>query len=652
MANHHSHAALPYPIRGARYTLLIPYLDADGDPTDPTTPDTEVSKDDLAAADTAEEVSSPKNSIGMLTLTGAETDAACIGLAAKSASGPKTSLATIYPRVLAVVGSGTLSAGSAGGGTLGTLLAYDVTGCFIKTTGGTGGGGAGGANNQARKIVTYNTSTGAFTVTPNWETTPDATTTYEVLLPEGVTLGMLRTLNPVTPGRTLAVGTDNYADARVKAWGASNEAPVYSETGGAVYPRIDLQLISGGAINTASAQIGCNVASMSANTVTASAIADNAIDRAAFAADTGLQTARSGTAQAGGATSITLDASASSTNDFYKHAWVRTTGGTGVGQTRLITAYVGSTKVATVDRAWATNPDNTTTFAIIAQGGSVLGITVHGGSGFELHGVLNADFIGDMQGDVTGNVNVNNFTADAKAQLEAEVVDAIESRELVLLRTTIATLASQTSFTLTAGSTDDGAYKGCLVVVRDSVTAAQKAVAVCSAYTGSSRTLTLLNDPGVFTMAVGDFVTIIPDRSLKATVDNRTLDVSAGGEAGMDWANVGSPTTTVTLSGTTVKTATDVETIVGTSGVVVAAASKTGYALSATGLDAIAVTDPGAPASHSSIPKMVVALWRHHYKKTTLTATQLKHFADDGTTVNATATVSDDGTTQTKGASS
>ena len=46
---------------------------------------------------------------------------------------------------------------------------------------------------------------------------------------------------------------------------------------------------------------------------------------------------------------------------------------------------------------------------------------------------------------------------------------------------------------------------------------------------------------------------------LRPTTAGRTLDVSAGGEAGIDWANVGSPTTTVGLSGTTVKTATDVE---------------------------------------------------------------------------------------------
>lgn len=54
--------------------------------------------------------------------------------------------------------------------------------------------------------------------------------------------------------------------------------------------------------------------------------------------------------------------------------------------------------------------------------------------------------------------------------------------------------------------------------------------------------------------------TIRKNSALKPTTAGRTLDVSSGGEAGLDWANIGSPTTTVGLSGTTVKTATDVET--------------------------------------------------------------------------------------------
>jgi hypothetical protein len=47
--------------------------------------------------------------------------------------------------------------------------------------------------------------------------------------------------------------------------------------------------------------------------------------------------------------------------------------------------------------------------------------------------------------------------------------------------------------------------------------------------------------------------------ALKPTTAGRTLDVSSGGEAGIDLANVGSPSTTLNLSGTTIKTATDIE---------------------------------------------------------------------------------------------
>src|SRR3972149_1727384 len=39
---------------------------------------------------------------------------------------------------------------------------------------------------------------------------------------------------------------------------------------------------------------------------------------------------------------------------------------------------------------------------------------------------------------------------------------------------------------------------------------------------------------------------------LRPTTAGRTIDVSAGGEAGMDWANIGSPTTAQVLSGTTI----------------------------------------------------------------------------------------------------
>lgn len=73
---------------------------------------------------------------------------------------------------------------------------------------------------------------------------------------------------------------------------------------------------------------------------------------------------RTGTAQAGAAQTITLDAGASGTDDLYKDHVIRITSGTGAGQIRRIASYVGATKVATVERAWGTSPDNTSVFRI------------------------------------------------------------------------------------------------------------------------------------------------------------------------------------------------------------------------------------------------------------------------------------------------
>jgi hypothetical protein len=77
---------------------------------------------------------------------------------------------------------------------------------------------------------------------------------------------------------------------------------------------------------------------------------------------------RSGTAQAGGASSITLDAGASAKDDAYIGMWIQITNNSPanvLGQTRKITDYVGSTKVATVEGAWGTNPSVASTFSIL-----------------------------------------------------------------------------------------------------------------------------------------------------------------------------------------------------------------------------------------------------------------------------------------------
>ena len=72
---------------------------------------------------------------------------------------------------------------------------------------------------------------------------------------------------------------------------------------------------------------------------------------------------RTGTAQAGASTTITLASTASAVDDFYNGLTLYITSGTGAGQSRVITDYVGSTKVATV-AAWVINPDVTSVYAI------------------------------------------------------------------------------------------------------------------------------------------------------------------------------------------------------------------------------------------------------------------------------------------------
>jgi hypothetical protein len=84
-------------------------------------------------------------------------------------------------------------------------------------------------------------------------------------------------------------------------------------------------------------------------------------------------------------------------------------------------------------------------------------------------------------------------------------------------------------------------------------------------------------------VVVGRF-TLRKTACLKPTTSGRTLDVSSGGEAGIDLANVGSPTTTLNLSGTTISTSQVVASVTGAVGSVTGSVgSVTGAVGSVTG---------------------------------------------------------------------
>ncbi len=73
------------------------------------------------------------------------------------------------------------------------------------------------------------------------------------------------------------------------------------------------------------------------------------------------------TAQAGGASTVTLVATASAVDDYYNGMFIFILTNTGAEQVRMITDYNGTTKVATVDYAWGTNPDATSTYSISSE---------------------------------------------------------------------------------------------------------------------------------------------------------------------------------------------------------------------------------------------------------------------------------------------
>lgn len=73
-------------------------------------------------------------------------------------------------------------------------------------------------------------------------------------------------------------------------------------------------------------------------------------------------------------------------------------------------------------------------------------------------------------------------------------------------------------------------------------------------------------------------------------------------------------------------------------------------AVASDGLDSVSITAPSGVASN--FREMIVQVWRRFFKKATQTDSQIKTYADDGSTVVTTQTVSDDGTTETQGAAS
>lgn len=317
-----------------------------------------------------------------------------------------------FGQVLFPIRAGTAQGGGATTITLDALAnANDdfYNGSLVFLTGGTGA-------LQARSITDYVGATKVATISPAWATNPDATSVF-VIVPAATVTG-----SSATPGDIadavwdearaghVAAGTFGEGVASVQGNVTGSVGSVTGNVGGNVNGNVvgTVGSVAAGGITAASIATGAIDAdalatdavdeivdqtwneliaghlgagstgealnNAAAGGATPAAIADAVWDEATSGHLTSgtfgqaQNTIRANTAQGGGGTTITLDAGASAIDDFYNFTIVFVTGGTGAGQSRMISDYVGATKVATVNTAWGTNPDATSVFVILPFG--------------------------------------------------------------------------------------------------------------------------------------------------------------------------------------------------------------------------------------------------------------------------------------------
>lgn len=157
-------------------------------------------------------------------------------------------------------------------------------------------------------------------------------------------------------------------------------------------------------------------------------------------ASEGREHVNEGAAQAGGASTITLNASASASDDAYIGQVIFLRSGTGEDQARRVIDYVGSTKIATVDSAWDTVPASGTGYVMLPSAvtpkelgdihaavdtlpADIWAETVGPATAANVLKAIVAAVLAKTSGAGTGNITIRNI-ADS-ANLVAAVVDEV-----------------------------------------------------------------------------------------------------------------------------------------------------------------------------------------------------------------------------------
>ena len=372
--------ATAIPVKNQAYRITFPILDADGDlVTGATGLDSEVSKDGGTFADATSEATEIATASGMyyLDLTATEMNADTVAIIVKtSSSGAKTVPIVLYPQEAGDINvdvtywNGTaVATPDTAGYPKTTIKSGAGTGEISLTSGGvvltTSGVGAvaDAVLDEALADHYASGSLGARLQASNMGTCQAGGNTTTVVLASAASSTDDYYNGELLFGWVTADRTNFFSDYILDYVGATRTATV---TGIPVSPGATYSYVvaPGGTIPGASAPSAADNAAAVWNALIASHSTE-----ATFGAFFQALQVHVGTAQAGGASSITLDATGSSaTDDTYNYQSITIRSGTGAGQTRQITDYNGTTKVATTNLAWTTQPSTDSNYVIHPNG--------------------------------------------------------------------------------------------------------------------------------------------------------------------------------------------------------------------------------------------------------------------------------------------
>lgn len=223
-----------------------------------------------------------------------------------------------------------------------------------------------------------------------------------------------------------------------------------------------------------------------------------------------------GIAQGGTLATITLASTSIATNAIYVGCTVVITDGAGAGQARVISSYVGSTKVATLCNAWSIAPDSTSVYTLMPTGRALVEATV-------ANAISPTSFVSGTLGTVWDEATSSHNTGGTFGALARDTYIALSDFKDTLIGPSFIVQAGSTSTSIVTGlSYADGTFDDAEVILSDgSIVVTRRVVS----YTSNTMTL----DKALpYTPSPGDTGAVYNHRAplIPATIEDTVWDAA------------------------------------------------------------------------------------------------------------------------------